>query len=217
LTDPKRSLRAATAAAAEKLGDFFPYVVERPVSLPRQESALLPVDDKGVEASRVSIYNEGTQPKFPLLGLRLKNTSGLHLLRGPVTVYEGGSYAGDARILNLPPHEERLLSYAVGLGTEVKPEVAADSGRLTHLKGIKDVLYTTTKRRQTKTYTVRDRNPQGRAALIGHPVKDQFQLVDTTMLVQTDRDAYRYETQVPAARPRRRPLPRSATLARRCC
>jgi hypothetical protein len=88
----------ATAAAAEKLGDFFQYVVEKPVSLPRQKSALLPIVGKDVEAGRVSIYNEGTQPKFPLLGLRLKNTSGLHLMRGPVAVFEGGSYAGDARI-----------------------------------------------------------------------------------------------------------------------
>jgi hypothetical protein len=32
------------------------------------------------------------------LGLRLRNTSGLHLLRGPATACEGGSYAGDARI-----------------------------------------------------------------------------------------------------------------------
>jgi hypothetical protein len=88
----------------------------------------------------------------------------------------------------------------VVLGTEVKPEAAADSGRLTHLKGIKGVLYTTIKLRETKTYTVRDRNPQGRAVLIEYPVKDQFQLVDTTMLVQTARNAYRFDLKVPAGK-----------------
>jgi hypothetical protein len=51
------------------------------------------------------------------------------------------------------------------------------------------VLYTTTKLRETKTHTVRDRNPQGRTVLIEHPVRDQFQLVDTTKLAQTARDA----------------------------
>jgi hypothetical protein len=60
------------------------------------------------------------------------------------------------------------------------------------------VLYTAIKLRETKTYTVKNRNPQGRAALIGHPVKDQFQLVDPTMLVQTARNAYRFELKVPA-------------------
>ena len=69
------------------------------MTLPRQKSALLPIVGKDVEGTRISIYNEGTQPKFPLLGLRLKNSSGLRLVQGPVTVFEGGSYAGDTRIL----------------------------------------------------------------------------------------------------------------------
>jgi hypothetical protein len=58
------------------------------VSLPRQKSALLPIVGKDVQASRLSIYNERTQAKFPLLGLRFKNSSGLHLMQGPITVFE---------------------------------------------------------------------------------------------------------------------------------
>jgi hypothetical protein len=81
----------------------------------------------------------------------------------------------------------------VGLGTEVKPEVAADGGRLTHVKAVKGTLHTTTKLRETKSYTVKNHNPQGRAVLIEHPVRPEFKLVDTTNLVQTARDAYRFE------------------------
>jgi hypothetical protein len=36
--------------------------------------------------------------------------------------------------------------------------------------------------------------------LIGHPVRDQFQRVDTTMLVQTARNTYRFEAQVPVGK-----------------
>src|SRR5262249_9488715 len=87
------------AATASQLGDFFQYAIDNPVSLARQKSALLPIVNKDVEASRVSIFNQATHPKFPLLGLRFKNTSGLHLMQGPITVFEGASYAGDARVL----------------------------------------------------------------------------------------------------------------------
>src|SRR6202035_5396501 len=121
------------------------YAIDKPVSLPRQKSALLPIVGKDVQASRVSIYNERTQAKFPLLGLRFKNTSGLHLMQGPITVFEGSTYAGDARILDLQPGEERLISYAVDLGTEVSPQPANHSGRITHVKAVKGVLHTTTK------------------------------------------------------------------------
>jgi hypothetical protein len=190
----------ATAAAAEKLGDFFQYVIERPVTLPRQKSALLPIVGKDVEASRVSIYNEGAQAKFPLLGLKVKNTSGLHLMQGPVTVFEGSTYAGDARIADLQPNEERLVSYAVDLGTEVKPEVAADSGRLTHVKAVKGILHTTTKIREKKTYTVKNRNAQDRVVLIEHPVRPDFKLVSRDKPAETARDVYRFELRVPAGK-----------------
>src|SRR5205823_7773681 len=126
----------------------------------------------------LSIYNERTQPRFPLLGLRFKNTSGLHLMQGPITVFEGSSYAGDARILDLQPGEERLLSYAVDLGTEVKAVPSSDNGKLTHVKIHKGILYQTTKVREAKAYAIKNRNEQARTVLIEHPVRHDFKLVE---------------------------------------
>ena len=65
------------------------------------------------------IYNQAVQAKHPLLGLKFKNTSGAHLNQGPITVFEGSVYAGDTRVLDVQPNEERLVSYAIDLGTEV--------------------------------------------------------------------------------------------------
>ena len=53
--------------------------------------------------------------KHPLIGLRLKNTTKLDLMQEPITVYEAGINAGDARIEGLAPGSERLVSYAVDL------------------------------------------------------------------------------------------------------
>jgi hypothetical protein len=186
----------ASAASAGQLGDYFQYALDKPVSLARQKSALLPIVAKDVQAQRVSIYNEGTQAKFPLLGLRLKNTSGLHLMQGPITVFEGATYAGDARIMDLQPGESRLLSYAVDLGTEVSPKPTPDSGRLVALKAVKGLLWTTTKRRLGRTYTVKNRNEQKRTVLVEHPVQHPFQLVDTPKPAETASDVYRFEVQV---------------------
>src|SRR5262249_44400986 len=86
--------RGGSAATASKLGRFFQYAIARPVTLPRQKSAMLPIVAKDIEADRVSIYNERTQAKFPLLGVKVKNTSGVHLNQGPITVFEASNYAG---------------------------------------------------------------------------------------------------------------------------
>jgi hypothetical protein len=189
-----------SAATASKLGDFFQYAIDRPVTLPRQKSAMLPIVAKDVEATRVSIYNEHTQAKFPLLGVKLKNTSGMHLNQGPITVFEGSNYAGDARILDLQPNEERLLSYAIDLGTEVNPVPSSDNGRLTVVKAVKGILYTTTKVKETKTYTIVNRNDGERLVLIEHPVRNDFKLVDTDKPSETASDFYRFQVKVSAGK-----------------
>ncbi len=189
--------RSVTAAAnAAKLGDFFQYALNKAVSLPRQKSAMLPIVGKDVEAARVSIYNERVQAKFPLLGLKFKNTSGLHLMQGPITVFEGGNYAGDSRVLDIQPNEERLLSYAVDLGTEVNPVPHSDNGRIVNLKAVKGILFTTTKIRESKSYTIKNRNDVERVVLIEHPVRNNFKLVETDKPAETASDFYRFQIKV---------------------
>jgi hypothetical protein len=191
----------STMATATKLGDFFQYALDKPVSLPRQKSALLPIINKDVEGTRVSIYNERTQAKFPLLGLKFKNTSGMHLSQGPITVFEGSNYAGDSRILDVEPNEERLLSYAVDLGMEVNPVLSSDNGRITTIKVVKGILYSTTKLREAKTYTIVNRNDAERLVLVEHPVRNDFHLTDdTTKPAETASDVYRFELKVPAGK-----------------
>src|SRR5262249_39281492 len=140
-----------SAATAANLGDFFQYVIDHPVSLPRQKSAMLPIVNTDVEGAKVSIYNERTLTKHPLLGLRLKNTTGMHLMQGPITVFEKNTYAGDSRIMDLQKGEERLISYAVDLGTEVEPVAKHDTDRITLVKILKGILQSTTKMREIKT------------------------------------------------------------------
>src|SRR5262249_15168489 len=170
---------------------------DHPVTLPRQKSAMLPIVQKEVEAGRVSIYNERVQAKHPLLGLRFRNTTGLHLMQGPITVFEGSSYAGDARVLDLQPKEERLLSYAIDLGTEVEPVFKRQPDRITKVKLRKGLLYQTTKVREEKTYNVKTRSEKDRTVLIEHPFRPDFALVSKDKPAERARDVYRFEVKVP--------------------
>src|SRR4029453_13474118 len=68
------------------------------------------------------ISNPAAHAKHPPAGLPLTNTTPLHLLQGPITLFDGGEYAGDARIEDIPPSSTRLISYALDLETEVALE-----------------------------------------------------------------------------------------------
>ncbi len=190
----------ASAASASRLGDYFQYAVDHPVSLPRQKSALLPIVAADVQGERVSIYNEATHAKFPLLGLVFTNTTGTHLTQGPVTVFEGSTYAGDARILDLQKGERRLLSYAIDLGTEVLAAPHADNGQLTAVKVVKGVAHTTTRFRESKTYTVANRNDAERVVILEHPHRPAFRLITKEKPWETAADVHRFKVSVPAGK-----------------
>jgi hypothetical protein len=184
---------------------------EAPVNLARQKSAMLPIVSKEVEGTKVSIYNQGTHAKFPLHGLKFKNTSGLHLMQGPLTVFEGNNYAGDSRILDLQPGEERLLSYAVDLGTEVEAVNSTSQGKLTKVKLYKGLLYSTTRVQEGKIYHAKNRTEQDRLLIIEHPYRPEFNLVKATYEnaakktkeikpSERARDVYRFEVNAPAGK-----------------
>ena len=64
------------SAPATELGDYLPVPIEQPVTLPRQKSALLPIVNEEVEGTKVSASTtRATHAKFPLLGLKFKNTT----------------------------------------------------------------------------------------------------------------------------------------------
>ncbi len=189
-----------SAAATGSLGDFFQYTIQHPVSLPRQKAAMLPIVQKEVEADRVSIYNEHVQAKHPLLGLKFRNTTGMHLMQGPVTVFEGSSYAGDTRFLDIQPKDERLVSYAIDLGTEVEPKLNNDGGPITKIIARQGVVYQTNRARESKNYKVVNRSEHDRVVLIEHPYRPEFELVSKTKYAERARDVYRFEVKVPAGK-----------------
>jgi hypothetical protein len=196
--NPQNGVSAAATGA--ELGDFFQYEIKHAVSLPRQKSAMLPIVSKAIEGNRVSLYNPATHAKYPLLALRVKNTSGVHLMQGPVAIFEGTGYAGDAHLLDLRPGEDRLISYAVDLGTEVEPQAASSTAKLTSIKIEKGQLVTTSKARQAKTYTARNRSKHDRTVLIEHPYTPEYKLVSKSKPVEKTHELLRFELKVPAGK-----------------
>jgi hypothetical protein len=189
-----------TMATASSLGDYYQYVVDRPVDLARQKSALLPIVNKDVEGKRVSIYNPAVQAKHPLLGLKFKNTTGMPLTQGPITVFEGSVYAGDTRVLDLQPDEERLVSYAIDLGTEVSVKPGTNTARITSVKAVKGIVTTHTVVREERVYDVSNRSTTDRTLLIEHPNRkgQGFAFIGDHKPKEEAADVYRFEVPVAA-------------------
>lgn len=166
------------AAEAGDAGDYFEYVIAG-VDLPRQRSALLPIAAQDIQAERVSLYNRQVRAEHPMRGVRFTNATGLHLAAGPITVYADGAYAGDARLPDLPPGDDRFLAYAVDLDVDVQIEPGEQEQTITAVKIVDGVLTYDRRTIRSETYTVKNESGEAREVLIEHPRRGGFDLVET--------------------------------------
>jgi len=158
----------APVASGASIGELFEFSIHHPVDLQRRRSAMLPIVNQPVKAEKISIYNQGQHQTQPLNGVYLTNDTGMKLLAGPVTVFDGGKYAGDARIGHLAANEKRLLSYAVDLALTVDPSIN-NASRITAAKLVRGVLYVTRMTTFTQTYKIKNKAEQKRTLIIEHP------------------------------------------------
>jgi hypothetical protein len=188
------------AAVAETIGDQALYRIDHKISLARQRSALLPLVNQEIAGQRVSIFNEKVNSKFPLLGMKIKNSTGQNLMQGPVSVYEGGSYAGDARLPDLQANEERLLSFAVDQAVEIKSETKSEPESLTIVRILKGVLEQTHRQRSTVKYLIKNRSDQERTLIVEHPINPDWKLVGAEKPAERSRDFYRFQWKMPSGK-----------------
>jgi hypothetical protein len=183
----------SSRAVAIDLGNYFQYLIEQPVSLPRQKSAMIPIVNQEVKGERVSIFNANVHSKHPLHGLRFKNATALHLMQGPVTIFDEGNYAGDSQVGDLKPNETRYLSYAIDLGSEVLAETKHAPESLLAVKIVKGIVHATNKQRMTSTYTIKNRSEQARKIIVEHPYRTAWKLIEPAKPTEQARDVYRFE------------------------
>lgn len=193
--DPTASIQAM--ASAVSLGELFQYTVGS-VSLPRQTSAMIPIVTDPVDVERVSIFNASVLPRNPLSGAVIRNTTGKHLLAGPVTVFERGAYAGDAQLDNLPPGQTRLISFGVDLQVLVdagRDELRQDIQTATVSQGVMNVQRKVVAGRR---YVLENKSDRERVVVIEHPRRGgSWRLTDgTTPFEQTD-TLYRFRQTLP--------------------
>ena len=80
---------------------------------------MVPIVAGKLEGKRELLYNPSKHPRNPVASLRFKNTTGLTLERGPVTVLEEHDYAGEAMLEFSPTGGELIVAFAIELGVNI--------------------------------------------------------------------------------------------------
>ena len=198
------SLSPQTTTAA--FDDYFEYTLTDPITIRKNESALVPILQTKLPIERVTLWSP-LQPQA-LRALWITNSSTLTLDRGSFSIVENGSFGGQGLFDPIHPGERRLLTYAVDQA------VTVDDGRNTaakhHLRSItvaKGILTERYRDVNLRDYAVRNASAEPRTVLIEHPISPGFQLQnpggagpeDTSLKPEeSTASLYRFRLNVPA-------------------
>ncbi|MCA9307066.1 MAG: hypothetical protein KDA16_11055 [Phycisphaerales bacterium] len=188
-----------TDASGEQVGGQFMYTVDTPVTLERQRSAMLPILSADIKGRRVSIYNAGDNAHNPMRGVQLTNDSDLHLMPGPIAVYDAGTYAGDAQIPHTSRDQTRLMAYAVDLDVQAQTKQEWDSN-IVRIKIVDGLIDQQVKQRRSIEYSFENNDAkQLRTMLVEHPRMAGSDLVSPAKPTEELEDMYRFEMPIPAS------------------
>jgi hypothetical protein len=182
-------------AQGQAVAEQFEYKIRQPVTIRHDESALLPIIQSDVEGEKVSVYRSTNNEPHPRLAFWLKNSSGLTLDGGPVTVIDSNSFSGEGLIETIQPGENRLLSYAVDLGTEVSTLTGSERQRVERVVINRGAIRMYSKMLEKRTYKIRNNNETTRIVVVEHPVRSGWKLVAATPS-ETSANYYRFKVEV---------------------
>jgi hypothetical protein len=189
-----------TAASGSEIGDLFEYKIDQPVSIDKSRSALIPIVQTKMEGERVSIFrdkddavkkgddddensndleaSQRANPR-PMSGLLLKNTTPMTFEGGSMTVLDRDAYAGEALMERLKPKEQRLISFALDLGTLVRVEQKEDREPAKLIKVVDGVFQVHYFKSDRKIYHLSNQTDRQKVVYIEHPVRKNWVLSET--------------------------------------
>jgi hypothetical protein len=187
-------------ASAASLGDLFEYRIKEPVTLRKNQSALVPIVSAEIEAEKVSLWNRSSGSGRPLRAVWLTNATGLTLDGGSMTLIDGGAFAGEGLLEPLKPGEKRLLSYAADLGVLVDARRQPADGRIFRVRARDGIMTQETEERVAWTYRARSENLTPTTLIIEHRMQPGWKLADGQTPVESTADTQRFRVVLPQAK-----------------
>ena len=176
-TAVERLLEAPVAARGQELGDLFEYTLTQPITVRRNQSALVPIVQADVAVERVSLWSATSATPRPLRAVWITNDTGLTLDGGTVSLVDGGAFAGEGLLDAIQPKERRLISYAVDLAARVTVDRAGGPRRVSRMRIARGSFAQVVQERVTSTYTARNEDTEPRTFVIEHARREGWSIV----------------------------------------
>lgn len=179
--------------------DFFEYRINQPVTIRKNESALVPILLVKIPAEAVTLVSaNGATISQPLRALWLTNNSGMTLDRGSFSIVEDGNFGGEGLLDPIHAEEKRLVSYAADQAVHVATENRTSNQHVTQITAAKGVLQLHHTVTQQVTYVVHNAASTARTVVLESRLNPPFAFDEDSKPDETTATVARYRLTVPA-------------------
>jgi hypothetical protein len=183
--------------ATNAFDDFFEYALAQPVTIHKNESAMVPILQQDFPAEHVTLWSE--RAPTPLRAVWLENNSKLTLDSGSFSIFESGEFAGEGLLDPIHPGEKRLLSYASDQAVRVRVTARDGKRAIHHVSFRKGVIVETRMNAISATYSASNSADVDRVVLLEHARRSNgWSLDDGLKADETTPDLYRFKVPVAA-------------------
>jgi hypothetical protein len=186
----------AVNTASRDLGDLFEYRFGTPVTVKKNESAMLPFLQQKLGARKLLIYTHGQPNQNPMSSAEITNSSGKTLDGGPITVFDANAYAGEALMETLKASDKRLISYAVDLGTRVTTNIDSGYDIVREIKAINGVILSKSAIESKTTYSIRNVDAKAKTLVVQHPLRADHKFLGNLKPAETTANHHRFEVKL---------------------
>jgi hypothetical protein len=190
-----------TTAQAQAAGDMFEFTIKTPVTLARQQSAMLPLVESTVKAAKYLVFSGSKAAAgttiHPALSAEITNTTGMKLPAGPLTVYDGGTYAGDALIEFFSENDKRIISYGDELSVSGNFASSNNNRIITSVTVSQGVMIINRTQIYERKYSFNNVSGTAKPLIIEHPITGSATLTEPAAFEERTATSYRFIRTLP--------------------
>ncbi len=186
-----------TQTRERQVGDLFEYTIETPVSVGRNQSALVPILLKPFAGKSVLLYQKQARAENPMRCVEFENTTGMTLEGGPITVLDSGSYVGEAMLDTMVPKETRLVGYSVELAVRVLDNIESDNQRVSRVRIKQGTMTAYYGQVQKTVYAFASKSDKEQVLYLDHPRPSEWKLVDSPTPHEITENYWRFKFALP--------------------
>jgi hypothetical protein len=174
----KDAMQKSISMSAKDMGELFEYHIEKPVSIKRNQSALVPFLSREVAVKKVLHYDKVNHPMNPMACAEITNTSDLTLETGPITILIEDGLAGEAMLPFLNKNDTRMLNYALEQAVVVFMEQRVEQQNVHRLSLWGSYVYEYYYEDCRVSYTIKNKATTKKSMYLDHEKVTSYQVLD---------------------------------------